>query len=251
MGRLVQKAFVLPALSSGCVVGSSSRGCGGEGRQTAGWTLSVQLSGKMLGQCFSSSSSWLQTWKPLKRSQRACSPAARRRGKSVAKLRAVRCIAFFCFLRSQFRGRLAARFCFSKPRTPAVRKCPFPKMKLGCWASSGFPQQAASLLPTTCPHASFFTFLSFLVVSTVGSGLLEQRFRSHCDSVFDFGCSGSAKCSVANAKVRVRRRHFSHHFSFEFRENAVPNSGPFSGPDFGAACNPKYVVLQVGLRRIS
>jgi len=63
---------------------------------------------------------WLRPWKPVKRSQRECSPAAGGTGQSVALLQVVCWIAFRCCLQSRFRGRLAARFCFSEPRTPAV-----------------------------------------------------------------------------------------------------------------------------------
>lgn len=75
--------------------------------------------------------------------------------------------------------------------------------------------------------------------------------RSRRDDVFDSGCSASAKCRFANAKVRVRSLQFVNAFYLEFRERAVRISGPFSGPHFRTVLNPKEVVLQVGVWRIT
>jgi len=74
---------------------------------------------------------WLRPWEPVKRSQPVCSPAAGGTGKSVALLRLVCWIAFFCFLRSQFRGRLAARFLLQQTPDTSSSEVSFAQEEVG------------------------------------------------------------------------------------------------------------------------
>ena len=166
----------------------------------------------MLGQCFSSSSSLVAAVVACETEPAGMQPRCRGNGQICGLIAGCLLVCVFLLFAVPISGSPGGPLLLQQAPDTSSSEVSFPNKTLCCWASSGFPLQAASLLPTACPHASFGTFLSLLVVSTVGSGLLEQRLHSRCDGVFDSGCSGLAKCSVAKAKIRIRRFYFPHHF---------------------------------------